>query len=198
MSHDEQTPGERQDQREQRVLQALLQDPFPWTVAELARDMAGKAAGRRMQWPRSTRPGSCIASLCFARPARISRRNGWRSSSPREQRDAWTNCRESRCDATSANTRRPCSAHEPRSWCRYPPPAARTQTHDRRPRARSRHAPDLLVGDRAGQTKPDLEQAHGTRTRSRHSHVCARHDAEVQTQLAARMCEARRALGLTA
>jgi hypothetical protein len=39
MSHDEQTPGERMDQREQHVLLALIHDPFPWTVAELARDM---------------------------------------------------------------------------------------------------------------------------------------------------------------
>jgi uncharacterized protein YbjT (DUF2867 family) len=43
MSHDEQTPGERLDQRERHVLQALLQDP--WTVAELARDM-----GKEGRW----------------------------------------------------------------------------------------------------------------------------------------------------
>jgi hypothetical protein len=45
MSHDEQTPGERMDQREQHVLHALMQDPFPWTVAELARDM-----GKEGRW----------------------------------------------------------------------------------------------------------------------------------------------------
>jgi hypothetical protein len=39
MSHDEKTPGERMDQRERHVLLALTQDPFPWTIAELARDM---------------------------------------------------------------------------------------------------------------------------------------------------------------
>ena len=52
MSHDEQTPGERMDRREQHVLLVLIQDPFPWTVAELALDVARKAAGQRMQWPR--------------------------------------------------------------------------------------------------------------------------------------------------
>lgn len=45
MSHDEQTPGERMDQREKHVLLALTQDPFPWTVAELARDM-----GKEGRW----------------------------------------------------------------------------------------------------------------------------------------------------
>lgn len=39
MSHDEQTPGEQLDQHQRHVLLALIQDPFPWTVAELARDM---------------------------------------------------------------------------------------------------------------------------------------------------------------
>jgi DNA-binding MarR family transcriptional regulator len=39
MSHDEQTSGERLDQHERHVLLALIQDPFPWTVEELARDM---------------------------------------------------------------------------------------------------------------------------------------------------------------
>jgi hypothetical protein len=39
MGHDEQTPGERLDQREKHVLLALTEDPFPWTVEELARDM---------------------------------------------------------------------------------------------------------------------------------------------------------------
>jgi hypothetical protein len=39
MSHDEQASGERLDQHERHVLLALIQDPFPWTVAELARDM---------------------------------------------------------------------------------------------------------------------------------------------------------------
>lgn len=45
MSHDEQTPGERLDQREKHVLLALIQDPFPWTVAELVRDM-----GKEGRW----------------------------------------------------------------------------------------------------------------------------------------------------
>ncbi len=45
MSHDEQTPGERSDQRERHVLLALIQDPFPWTVEELARDM-----GKEGRW----------------------------------------------------------------------------------------------------------------------------------------------------
>lgn len=45
MSHDEQTPGERLDQHERHVLLALIQDPFPWTVAELARDM-----GKEGRW----------------------------------------------------------------------------------------------------------------------------------------------------
>ena len=45
MGHEEQTPGERLDQRERHVLHALVQDPFPWTVAELARDM-----GREGRW----------------------------------------------------------------------------------------------------------------------------------------------------
>jgi predicted transcriptional regulator len=45
MSHDEQTPDERLDQHERHVLLALLQDPFPWTVAELARDM-----GKEGRW----------------------------------------------------------------------------------------------------------------------------------------------------
>lgn len=43
MSHDEQTPGERLDQRERHVLHALLHDPFPWTIAELARDMGNES-----------------------------------------------------------------------------------------------------------------------------------------------------------
>jgi hypothetical protein len=45
MSHDEQTPGERMDQRERHVLLALTEDPFPWTVAELALDM-----GKEGRW----------------------------------------------------------------------------------------------------------------------------------------------------
>jgi hypothetical protein len=45
MSHDEQTPGEQLDQREKHVLHALIHDPFPWTVAELARDM-----GKEGRW----------------------------------------------------------------------------------------------------------------------------------------------------
>jgi hypothetical protein len=45
MSHDEQTSGERLDQHERHVLLALIQDPFPWTVAELARDM-----GKEGRW----------------------------------------------------------------------------------------------------------------------------------------------------
>ena len=45
MSHDEQTPGERLDQYERHVLLALTQDPFPWTVAELTRDM-----GKEGRW----------------------------------------------------------------------------------------------------------------------------------------------------
>jgi hypothetical protein len=45
MSHDEQTPDERMDQHERHVLLALMQDPFPWTVAELARDM-----GKEGRW----------------------------------------------------------------------------------------------------------------------------------------------------
>ncbi len=45
MSHDEQTPSERLDQREQQVVLALAEDQFPWTVAELARDM-----GKEGRW----------------------------------------------------------------------------------------------------------------------------------------------------
>jgi hypothetical protein len=45
MSHDEQATGERLDQHERHVLLALIQDPFPWTVAELARDM-----GKEGRW----------------------------------------------------------------------------------------------------------------------------------------------------
>jgi predicted transcriptional regulator len=36
---DDERPGDRLDQRERRVLFALIHDPFPWTVAELQRDM---------------------------------------------------------------------------------------------------------------------------------------------------------------
>jgi hypothetical protein len=45
MGHDEQAPGERMDERERHVLLALTEDPFPWTVAELARDM-----GKEGRW----------------------------------------------------------------------------------------------------------------------------------------------------
>lgn len=45
MTHDEQTPGEQLDQHQRHVLLALMQDPFPWTVAELARDM-----GKEGRW----------------------------------------------------------------------------------------------------------------------------------------------------
>jgi hypothetical protein len=38
-SQDDETPGDRLDQRERHVLYAVIHDPFPWTVAELRRDM---------------------------------------------------------------------------------------------------------------------------------------------------------------
>jgi hypothetical protein len=43
--NDGKTPIERMDRREQHVLLALIHDPFPWTVAELARDM-----GKEGRW----------------------------------------------------------------------------------------------------------------------------------------------------
>lgn len=36
---DDERPGDRLDQRERHVLYAVIHDPFPWTVAELRRDM---------------------------------------------------------------------------------------------------------------------------------------------------------------
>jgi hypothetical protein len=34
-----QTPGERMDRRERTVLYLLIQDPFPWTIEELGREV---------------------------------------------------------------------------------------------------------------------------------------------------------------
>jgi hypothetical protein len=43
-SDEEPTPGERMDAAEKDVLYTLIQDPFPWTVAELEREM-GRGGG---------------------------------------------------------------------------------------------------------------------------------------------------------
>jgi hypothetical protein len=73
MSHDEQTPGERSDQRERHVLLALAEDPFPWTVEELARDM-----GKEGRWTEDAVAGLDAAGLVHRfvvlRPAREDQR----------------------------------------------------------------------------------------------------------------------------
>lgn len=38
-TRDDETPGERMDRREKTVLALLLQDPFPWTVEEIGREL---------------------------------------------------------------------------------------------------------------------------------------------------------------
>jgi hypothetical protein len=38
-TRDEETPGERMDRREKTVLAMLFQDPFPWTVEEIGREL---------------------------------------------------------------------------------------------------------------------------------------------------------------
>jgi hypothetical protein len=38
-TRDEETPGERIDQRERTVLALLFADPFPWTVEEIGREL---------------------------------------------------------------------------------------------------------------------------------------------------------------
>lgn len=44
VSSDEQTPGERMDRRERTVLHLLIQDPFPWTIEELGRELGDRAS----------------------------------------------------------------------------------------------------------------------------------------------------------
>jgi hypothetical protein len=41
-SSDEQTPGERMDQRERIVLYMLFHDPFPWAIEELQRELGDR------------------------------------------------------------------------------------------------------------------------------------------------------------
>lgn len=38
-THDDETPGERIDRRESVVLALLFDDPFPWTVEEIGREL---------------------------------------------------------------------------------------------------------------------------------------------------------------
>lgn len=45
VSSDEQTtPGEPMDRRERTVLHLLIQDPFPWTIEELGRELDDQAS----------------------------------------------------------------------------------------------------------------------------------------------------------
>lgn len=69
MSHDEQTPDERLDRHERHVLLALLQDPFPWTVAELARDM-GKEGGWTEDAVAALDAAELVNRFVVLRPAR--------------------------------------------------------------------------------------------------------------------------------
>lgn len=44
VSSEEQTPGERMDRRERTVLHLLIQDPFPWMIEELGRELGDETS----------------------------------------------------------------------------------------------------------------------------------------------------------